>query len=271
MKFRPHGSSHGQNFEAAGLVPSLPSVTLKRSAPRAVGSGSILKGLTLLLVLGLFSGCETTSIRDPARAGPFFNPTNHKGEPSLGGLRRVVLLPLFGGDIATAESVTALDSVLLTELQQQQRFEVIFLSREDCRRRFRVSEVSSVAALPHDFFAVLRRDFAADGVIFVDLTVFRPYRPLAIGLRAKLATLEGGRLVWTFDNVFSTADPAVANSARRHFLKTDRGEVPADLSSSVLQSPARFGSYVAAATFSTLPPVVPPVNPVKPVSAPTKR
>ena len=205
----------------------------------------------------LFAGCMTPGPFDSARQGPFFQPANHVGEASLGGMRRVVLLPVCGGKLAPIETVTALDPVIAAALQQQHRFEIVPLSREQCRRRFHTEEFSSVAALPHDFLGILQREFAADGVIFIDITVFQPYRPIALGLRAKLATLDGtARLVWSFDNVFSADDPTVANSARAHFLDSDRGGVMADLSPGVLQSPVRFAGYAADAMFATLPPVV---------------
>jgi len=56
--------------------------------------------------------------------------------------------------------------------------------------------------------ATLRRELAVDAVLFVDVTAFRAYAPLVLGLRGKLATIEGTRLVWTFDNVFSADEPA---------------------------------------------------------------
>lgn len=221
---------------------------------------------TAALSLGallLTAGCMTPAVTDSARRGPFFVPANHVGEPSLGGLRRVVLLPVAGGGVAPAESLAALDPVFAAELQSQRRFEVIPLSREDCLRYFQAPELSSVSALPPRFMAILQREFAADAVMFVDVTVFHAYQPLALGLRGKLATLDGVRLVWSFDNVFSADEAAVANSARRHFLQSRGSDVPVDLSTSALQSPARFTSYAAAAMFATLPPVVPP--PVVPV------
>jgi hypothetical protein len=107
----------------------------------------------------------------------------------------------------------------------------------------------------------LQRDFAADAVLFVDLTVFHAYKPLALGLRAKLATTQGSRLVWSFDNLFASDDPAVANSARHHFIDRDRS-VPADLTPTVLMSPSRFAEYAATAMWATLPPVVAPLPPV---------
>jgi hypothetical protein len=237
-------------------------MTFSRSVPAALAALS-------LLCLG---GCMTPAINDPARVGPFYAPVNFMAERSLEGIRRVVLLPVCGGSLASEEAVAALDPVFTEALQRQRRFEVVRLSREDCLRKFRAAEFSSVAALPHDFMGALKREFAADAVMFVDITVYRPYRPLALGLRAKLATLDRTRIVWTFDDAFATDNPAVANSARRHFLTGDRGDVPADLSPAVLQSPARFADYAATTMFATLPPVVAPQTaPVATPVSPAKK
>lgn len=202
------------------------------------------------------SGCMHPGPQDPARTGPFFAPTNFVGEPSLGGIRRVVVLPVWAGTVAPAETAADLDPVVIAALQQAQRFEVVALPRTDALRRFRTEAISSAAALPHDLLAVLRREFAADAVLFVDVTVYQAHRPLALGLRAKLAAIDGSRLVWTFDNVFSADNPTVANAARNHFLDSDR-RVPADMTHGVLQSPSRFAAYATTAMFATLPPVVP--------------
>ena len=206
------------------------------------------------------AGCMHPPAHDSARTGPFHAAVNHAAEPHLpANLRRVVLLPLAGGSAADAESAAALSAVFAAELQKQNRFEVVTLTRDDMLRRFRRPEVLSTAALPHDLVAKLRRDLAVDGVMFVDLTVYKPYRPMMIGVRAKLATAgEDVRLLWAFDNVFSAADPTVANSARHHFINSDRGGVPADLTPGVMHSPSKFAEFVAAQAFSTLPPVYVP-------------
>jgi hypothetical protein len=198
------------------------------------------------------------SLDDPARRGPFFAPTNHAGDVSLGGVRRVVVLPVWGAPGITMESSASLDEIVLTALQKENRFEVVVFTREDCRRRYLADALSSSGALPADLLDMLKREFAVDGVLFVDLTVFNAYKPITVGLRGKLATIDGSRLIWTFDNLFAADDPAVANSARHHFLDRDRS-APADLTPAVFQSPAKFAGYAAAAMFATLPPVLPPL------------
>lgn len=215
----------------------------------------------------LFGGCQSAKLGDPARVGPFYAPTNYSGEVQLPAtLRRVVLLPVAGGSIAPAESAAILVPLFAAELQKQNRFEVVPLTREECLSRFRLEEIASTTAMPAGLMSQLRREYAADGVILIDLTAYKPYRPLAIGLRAKLVSTEGdARVLWAFDEVFSATDPKVANSARRHFSESDRHGVPADFTHAVLQSPSRFASYAAAEMFATLPRVyAPPLNaPVK--------
>ena len=177
-------------------------------------------GLALACGCLLLSGCASSLSRDPLQRGPFFTPTNATGEASLpSDLRRVIVLPLHGGELAPAESCAALEPV---------------------------------------FVAGLRRDFAVDAVMFVEFTAFTAYRPLTLGVRAKLAVVADSHLVWAFDNIFAAENPAVANSARRFFAASDRREVPGDLTPAVLQSPSRFAEYVAAAMYATLPPVYSP-------------
>jgi hypothetical protein len=213
--------------------------------------------MAALVPVAWLSGCMHPAANDPARTGPFFTPANTSGDPTLGGIRRVVLLPAWVGEGTRPESAAELDPVFLHALQGTKRFEVVTLSREECRRRFRAEALSSAAALPSDLFSTLQREYAADAVLFVDLTTYQPYQPILLGLRGKLAAIDGTRLIWTFDNTFSSEAPAAANSARNHFLDRDRS-VPADLTRTALQSPSRFAAYAAAAMFGTLPPVTLP-------------
>ena len=214
--------------------------------------------LPFLVALAVTSGCMSPAINDSARVGPFYVPRNVQKDITLGGIRRVVLLPVWSGSAAPEESAESLDPVFRQALQDQNRFEVVTLSREECRRRFGVSALSSAASLPYDFIPTIQRVFAADAVMFVDITVYRPYHPLALGVRGRLAAVNNLRIVWSFDNVFSADDPAVAASARHFYLHSELQGEPADLTPAALQSPGRFAAYVASATFTTLPPVAVP-------------
>jgi hypothetical protein len=205
------------------------------------------------------SGCSTLAAKSASKKKKEAAPAarNFVGDKRMpASLRRVVLIPVYGGDAAPAESAAALDSVFATELDRQMRFEVVTLSREECQRRFNADSLSSAGALPAGFLEEIGRDYAAQGVLFVDLTAYHPLRPIALGVRAKLALVDGGRLVWSIDEVYSAESPAVVEGLRKFYASTggDRGEVPANLPEAALISPSRFGAYAANSAFQTLPP-----------------
>lgn len=236
---------------------------MKRLKRPLAGGWICACALAIMAVASAFTGCMHPGSQDPARLGPFYQPTNWTRDPQLPAtLRRVVLLPVASGSVAPPETAAMLQTVFLTELQKENRFEIVPITRAEFLQRFGLQEIASTAALPADFMARLQREFGADGVLFLDLTAYKPYRPLAMGVRAKLTTANSAaRVLWAFDNLFSATDATVANAARHHFLEMDRRGVPADFTQAVLQSPSRFGSYVAATMFATLPPVYAPPPP----------
>jgi hypothetical protein len=218
--------------------------------------------LLAAFTLGLF-GCAQLPKRDGAKAGPFFTPTNVKSSvPTLpANIRRVLLLPISAEGIALSEeSLNRLDATFLAELNRTARFEVVTLTRDELARVTGARQIGSAAPLPAGFIDRLfniYNEYAADAVLFVDLTAYSPYPPLLLGVRAKLAPVRESEILWAADLSFSAAEPAVANSARRHAL-TLASATPANLSHTILQNPTRFAGYAAAATFATLPPRVAP-------------
>jgi hypothetical protein len=214
-----------------------------------------------LLILPLaatlwLAGCQITpDVRDPVRYGPFYTPKNFAAEKRLPAeLRRVLVLPVSIGSLAPEETAATMDGVVATALQEAQRFEVVTLPRAECQRLFGAAEFASTAALPHGMLEQLATRYAVDAVLFTDITAYQPYRPQTIGLRGKLATVKDVRLVWTFDEIISASDPAVANSARRRPVAAAQGRGPVDLSPGTLLSPTRFAGFAADEMFRTLPP-----------------
>lgn len=206
------------------------------------------------LLLATLVGCSEIPKRDPAKAGPFFTPAN---TTRLGRLpaevRRVIILPSFGGPQITEESLNNIDTAVAEELNRTGRFETTVITRDELHLITGQRALSSTGALPPDLFEKLIKAHAADGVLFTDITSFSAYPPLVLGLRMKLAQFSDQQILWAADNVFSGADQAVANSARRHALQLGADRGPGDLSHTILQNPSRFAGYAAAATFQTLP------------------
>jgi hypothetical protein len=219
--------------------------------------------LLATFALGSF-GCAQVVVRDGAKSGPFFTPSNVKSSVSSlpANIRRVLLLPISAQGIAlTEENLTRLDATFLTELTRTSRFEVVTLTRDQLARITGARQIDSAAPLPAGFIDRLfniYNEYAADALLFVDLTSYSAYPPLNIGIRAKLAHIRDSDILWAADVNFSAANAPVANSARRYALTLNTTSKQTDLSHTILQNPARFASYAAAATFETLPPRVAP-------------
>jgi len=165
-----------------------------------------------------------------------------------------LVLPVHGGQVADIETSTGLDTILLSTLQKKNRFELVNVSREEIQRRFGQPDFSSASVLPHGFLEELGRAYGAEGVLFVDVTVYNPYPPLAVGFRAKLATIADVRLIWTFDETISASNPAVINSVQQAGRKERSSRLPLDMTDGMFQSPRRFAAFAADAMFGTLPP-----------------
>lgn len=226
----------------------------RRPPPSFRRSFALAAALGALLVLG--AGCATTQrLEDPSAWRPDFKPANYTGVSRLPAtLRRVVLLPAAGAPGIPVETLEELDPIFAAELQQQARFEVVTVKPADLFRAFGQARFLSTSQLPPGLLPMLAREYGAEGVIFVDVTAFAPYSDMTLGLRVKLVSLPQGSILWAFDQIYTTGNPAIADSARWF----DRRRHPAiglgDLSSTVLESPARFGDYAAATTFAALPP-----------------
>jgi hypothetical protein len=197
------------------------------------------------------AGCATAKklVAKPVPPVPSFH-----SEPADGtvAMRRIAVLPL-SSEIPLGASLGQIDSALNEELTKTALFEVVPVSREALETRFGRKQFSSVEVLPGELLVKLRAEYGVDGVLFTDLTHYNPYRPLAIGVRAKLVDIQSGKVRWAFDHLFDTGNPDTAKAAQCYFTDNTRANypVPAD-GAAILQSPARFSKYVAWEAFRSL-------------------
>ena len=118
--------------------------------------------LFIAAAVGL-AGCAGSSGRNAnAKPDTSFRPLNFVGESVLPrSVRRVVLLPVHGGQFAPPEACEYLDPIFSGALEQKMRFEVVILSREQCAKSFGSPDLGSTDALPPDFLTRLGTDYSA--------------------------------------------------------------------------------------------------------------
>jgi len=232
--------------------PASPSpVTPKLSSP------ILRRWRALLLPVFLGAGCALPD-PDDVVLGAGFRPGNvHVETRRLNPhLRRVAVLPLTSevGGTPAADAQESLEAAFRSELKRTQRFETVWVGREELQNLTGRADWAADDTLPPDFLKRLREKFRCDAVLFARLTRYEAYPPLAVGWQFKLVGCPTPQVLWAFDEVFDAREGAVVNSARR-FRQSDRmpGKRPAD-SRIVLTSPRLFAAYTVHDALATLPP-----------------
>ncbi len=212
---------------------------------------------TLLIILPLlvlvFSSCRKFEQEKVlARAEPFV-PTNlYPVERLPTYFNRVAVLPCFHAD-PDSPLLDYIDDVFHQELAQERIFETIRISTDQMRRLFGLGRISSSSDLPENFLRTLNEQTGANGVLFVDLDSYRPYRPMSLGVRAKLVDLKSGEFMWAIDETFDAGHAGVIVGASMFQEKAQVRALSSKTSGSVLHSHRVFSKYIASTVFSTLP------------------
>lgn len=212
---------------------------------------------TLLIILPLlvlvFSSCRKFEEEKVlARAEPFV-PTNlYPVERLPTYFNRVVVLPCYHAD-PDSPLLDYIDNVFHQELAQERIFETIRISTNQMQRLFGLRRISSSSDLPENFLRTLDEQTGANGVLFVDLDSYRPYRPMSLGVRAKLVDLKSGEFMWAIDETFDAGHAGVIVGASMFQEKAQVRALSSKTSGSALHSHRVFSKYIASTVFSTLP------------------
>ena len=212
---------------------------------------------SLLIILPLlvlvFSSCRKFEQEKVlARAEPFV-PTNlYPVERLPTYFNRVAVLPCYHAD-PDSPLLDYIDNVFHQELAQERIFETIRISTDQMRKLFGLGRISSSSDLPENFLRTLDEQTGANGVLFVDLDSYRPYRPMSLGVRAKLVDLKSGEFMWAIDETFDAGHAGVIVGASMFQEKAQVRALSSKTSGSVLHSHRVFSKYIASTVFSTLP------------------
>lgn len=209
----------------------------------------------LFLISLLMLGCASQEeiARKRVENTPAYRPVNVYAVPDLPvDIRRVAILPV-NALTRSEETCTMLQSQAATALAKTNRLEAITLTNRDLLNLYGMENLSATQVLPHDFFNQLRQTYAADAVLFTELTLYDPYQPMQLGLRMNLVDVENGDSLWAFDDIFDAGDARVASGAVQHQEMNNRIGYPLNDAYRVLQSPSQFAQYAFATAFATLP------------------
>lgn len=212
------------------------------------------KLLFIPLVLCIFlSSCRRFKEEKVIAQAEPFRPTNiYPVERLPLSFARVVLLPCYHKD-PDSSLLSFCDDIFFRELSQERIFEIIQLSPRDLAELVGKPRVSSLEPLPASFLKTIESKTFANGVLFVDLDSYRPYRPMSLGVRAKLVDLKSGEFMWAIDETFDAGHADIIVGTTQFQEKLQVRAISDRTGGSVLHSPRIFTKYVASTIFSTLP------------------
>lgn len=185
------------------------------------------------------------------------------------GMRRLAVMPI-NANRPIDDVQRDMDGIFRGELSKVVKYEIVEVPRLEMLSLTGHESVSSSAVIPNDVVRALRQKYAADAVMFIDFTVFRPYRPIAIGVRTKIVDLRSMEVIWMADGILDTAEPDVAEMATQfagsglniRYMSPTIPQGPKREAASgnqvILQSPRLFAGFVAHEAFATLAPPPPP-------------
>ncbi len=166
-------------------------------------------------------------------------------------LRRVAVLPFHKGNFDYVD-FGEIERNFSLELIKLNRFEVVLVNPESMTELFAQERYSSIESLPTELLSKLHATYAIDGVMLVDVSYFSPYTPVGLGVRLKLLDGRTGDIVWAVDEVYDSADPAVANAAKVFYKAESIVSYPMNTADLAVNSPNRFSKYVAHSVFNTI-------------------
>ena len=182
-----------------------------------------------------------------------YQPTNVFSAPQIPeNVRRVAILPinLPHADLRTSE---ILQYNAVSQAGRTNLFEIVQVKPDDLVRYVGKSNFSSIEVLPANFMQVMLDVYAADAILFNDITYYHAYQPIKIGLRAKLINVRSSQAIWAFDDIFDSGDPRVTSAALKYEESTGKKPYPYRKTTTVLQSPSAFSSYVFSTAYATMP------------------
>ena len=207
--------------------------------------------ISIFLVVG--SSCRKFKEEKVIARAEVFQPTNiYPVERLPQYFNRVALLPCYHPDSASS-ILHFCDQVFHQELSQERIFEIIQLSPKELKSLTGYERIASSRKLPSNFLNIIEEYTSADGVLFIDLDSYKPYRPMSLGIRSKLVDLKSGEFMWAIDETFDAGHANVIVGASQ-FQDVSQVRALSDRTKgSVLHSPRNFTKYVASTVFSTLP------------------
>jgi hypothetical protein len=213
--------------------------------PRGTAPGVFV----LLGVLALAASC----CRLPDVTPPACPIATSYAQPSSDGREVMrVVIPPFQDQTGSPQQAEDVRTALMRALGKRQKFEMVALGEHELRE-FLPQGTFESGVISRDTLLAAARRYRADGVLFGNLTEFRPYEPIIIGLSVELASVGTGEVVWSSSGLYDAASRDVTQDVHNFSNKQLAGTSSLEGWRIILMSPSRFTEYACSRLADTLP------------------
>ena len=169
-----------------------------------------------ILVVGLLilGGCQATLPPKSSSSLSF----NKSASFNTVQIRRVLLLP-FEYTTDREAVIDEITEAFVVELRKIGGFEVV-VPTGDKSLLFLEQDVWVKGSINSDSALALRNKYDVDAIIFGNITHYRPYEPMLLGVKVSMISTDTGDVVWSADGVFDSNENDVAELVKQYFENT---------------------------------------------------
>lgn len=164
-------------------------------------------------------------------------------------IRRVLLLP-FEYSVDREAIIDEVTEAFAVELRKTGSFEVVAPSR-NTTTLITEQEIWDKGSINLNTLLTLRKKYDVDAIVFGNITHYRPYEPMLLGVKVGMVSTDTGGIVWSADGVFDSNENEVAELVKQYFESTHQKSALYGWKL-ILLSMRRYSQFVAYQITETL-------------------
>lgn len=164
-------------------------------------------------------------------------------------IRRVLLLP-FEYNVDREAIIDEVTEAFAVELRKIGSFEVI-VPPENTTALIAEHGIWDKGSIHLSTLLTLRKNYDADAIVFGNITHYRPYEPMLLGVKVGMISTDTGDVVWSADGVFDSNENEVAELVKHYFESTHQKNALYGWKL-ILLSMRRYSQFVANQITETL-------------------
>ncbi|TVM00963.1 MAG: hypothetical protein CV087_11800 [Candidatus Brocadia sp. WS118] len=166
-------------------------------------------------------------------------------------IHRVLLLP-FEHNVDRDAVIDEVTEAFAVELRKLGSFEVVL--PEENRATLALDRgIWTRGTVNLDTVLTLKKQYDADAIIFGNITHYRPYEPMLLGVKVGMISTDSGLVVWSADGVFDSNENEMAELVKQYFESTHQKNALYGWRL-ILLSMRRYSQFVANQITKTLLP-----------------